>query len=63
MLSVPTLAQILTVIGVALMATTILTVLASLLLRRVQSTPQPTGPVNHVPAQRSPQHRTPVTTH
>jgi hypothetical protein len=63
MLSVPTLAQMLTVIGAALVTSTILIVLASLMLSRVRSTPKPARPIAQVPAQRSPQHRAPVTTH
>ncbi|HST82865.1 MAG TPA: hypothetical protein VLL08_14115 [Kineosporiaceae bacterium] len=63
MLSVPTLAQMLTVIGATLLTSTVLIVLANLVLNRVGSAPKPAGPVSQVPAQRSPRHRTPVTTH
>jgi hypothetical protein len=53
MLSVPSLSQMLTVIGVALLAVAVLVPLASeLLLRRVGSTAQPAPSAAKIPAQR-----------
>jgi hypothetical protein len=63
MLNVPTLAQMLTVIGVTLLAATGLIVLASLVLSRVRSAPKPATGIAQVPAQRSGRHKTPVATH
>ena len=63
MLSVPTLAQMLSVIGVTLLATTVLIVLATLAFSRVRSTVKPTAAIAQVPAQRSGRRKTPVTTH
>ena len=62
MLSVPTVTQMLTVIGAALLATVVLIGLLSLWFDRVRSAPQPVTLAAQIPAQRQGGTKSPVPT-
>jgi hypothetical protein len=62
MLSVPTLAEMLMVIGVALSVTVVLVVVAGLLLNRLRSAPSTATLAVQIPAQRQGSQPTPVAT-
>jgi hypothetical protein len=60
MLNVPSLSQMLSVIGVALFATVVLTVIAGSLLSRIQTAAKAMTPAPQIPAQRKSNHKSPV---
>jgi len=60
MLNVPSLSQMLTVIGVALFSTVVLVAIAGSLLGRIRTAAKTVAPAARVPAQRQGNRKTPV---